>query len=201
MLNLNNPIVYTDSERAIIDSVLSDKSKGGERWNDHRTYDIKHKISESCLREQHCYCAFCECFLKKGDAPIEHISPKSVTPDFVFEPENLVVSCTSCNSPVIKGEKPTISGTVVSEYRNNSFAIVHPRLDNPDEHIVFIDSDRTVFDLNNCTTRGKFTIKFFDWDNLNAYRARVATAKIRPLPFDIEKMVNEISTYKPKQNV
>lgn len=197
MLDLNNnSITYTASEQSVIDAVLSSKITGSQRWNDSRMKSIKNSINRCCLKEQQCYCAFCEGLVNEGDAPIEHISPKGLTPDFVFEPQNLVVSCTRCNSPKIKGEKATIIGAVNPVYANNSFCIVHPRLDNPNQHILFQDTDRTVFDEPNCSQKGQDTISFFQWNNLNAYRARVAAAATKRLSFDQKKLLNEISTYK-----
>ncbi len=196
MLDLNNPIVYNAQEQSIIATVMASVPDGAKRWNDSRTKPIKHRISVSCLREQNCRCAYCECYLRKGSAPIEHISPKSSTPEFVYEPENLVISCTSCNSTAVKGEKPTIDGVVKPVYRNNSFMIVHPRLDNPNEHIVFIDSERIVFDWNNCTPKGQYTINFFHWNDENAIISRIASSKTRDLTPNIEQMIIEISTYK-----
>lgn len=197
MLDLNNPITYTAAEQTVIDMVLASKRTGKERWSDNRTKRIKNRISTHCLAEQQCYCAFCEGLVNEGDAPIEHISPKGRTPDFVYEPYNLVVSCTRCNSPKIKGEKPTIVGAVNPVYASNNFRLVHPRLDNPNQHIVFQDADRTVFDAPNCSQKGRDTIAFFHWNNLNAYRARVAAAAVKNQPFNQAQLINEISTYKP----
>ena len=196
MLNLNNPITYTTDEQTTINTVFATKTTGSERWKDNKTRKIKQRISEHCLKEQQCYCAFCEGLVSEGDAPIEHISPKGSTPDFVYEPMNLVVSCTRCNSPRIKGEKPTIVGRVDSVYTNNKFCIVHPRLDNPDQHIVFQDAERTVFDIPNCSQTGQNTIAFFKWNNINAYRVRVAAAATRKMSFNQVRLINEISTYK-----
>lgn len=198
MLNLDNPIVFTPDEQSVIASVMADKNKGGDRWSDGRTKAIKHKISETCLREQKCYCAYCEGLVSDGDAPIEHISPKGLTPEFVFEPLNLVVSCTRCNSTAIKGEKPTINGSVNPIYMNNTFLIVHPRLDNPDNEIVFQDPERTMFDKERCSPKGLYTIDFFQWDNETAWRNRVAAAETRKHPFDIERLIYESSTYKSR---
>lgn len=197
MLDLNNPIVYNAQEQSIIATVMASAPDGAKRWNDSRTKAIKHRISVSCLREQNCRCAYCECYLRKGSAPIEHISPKSSTPEFVYEPNNLVVSCTSCNSTAIKGEKPTIYGDVDSDYSHNTFIIVHPRLDNPDDHIVFLNSERIVFDFKKCNPKGLFTIDFFHWNDENAIASRILMSRGRNLDLNIEKMIIEISTYKP----
>lgn len=199
MLDLNSPIVYTPQEQSIIATVMASAPDGGKRWNDSRTRAIKNRISVSCLREQNCRCAYCECYLKRGYVQIEHVSPKSITPEFVFEPENLVVSCSSCNSTAIKGEKRTIDGVVNPVYCMNTFLIVHPRLDNPNEHIAFIDSERIVFDWNNCSRKGQFTINFFHWNEVNAVVSRVTLSRMRNYTpnIDIALMIEEISIYKP----
>lgn len=196
MLNLTCPVIFDDNQISTISQIMSDHVSGRERWSCGKSKSIKNHISVHCLSEQECYCAFCEGLVNEGDAPIEHISPKGLTPDFVFEPDNLVVSCTRCNSTTIKGERPTIIDPVVPVYHDNEFCIVHPRLDNPDEHIIFQDEQRTIFELPRCSEKGRATIEFFRWNNINAYRARVAAAATRGLVLDQLKLIYEISTYK-----
>ena len=52
-------------------------------------------------------------------------------------------------------------------YNQCTFLIVHPFFDNPNLEIVFSDPDRVYFDRTNCTQKGKDTIDFFGWDDLN----------------------------------
>lgn len=196
MLNLNTPIEFTQEEQNTIHTIMNAKQGGSARWNDNRARSIKHRISVHCLEEQRCRCAYCESLLTKGGVQIEHISSKSITPNFVFESDNLVVSCSCCNSPAIKGDKPTIEGNVDPLYSNNSFCIVHPRLDNPDEHIKYQDSDRTLLDISRCSDKGRNTIALFHWDELSAFYTRAANAIIRRnLSVDLTALIIEISTY------
>lgn len=196
MLKLTHPVIFDNNQLLTIRQIISEHNSGKKRWSSGKAKSIKNHISVHCLSEQRCYCAFCEGLVNEGDAPIEHISPKGLTPEFVFEPNNLVVSCTRCNSTTIKGERPTIIGDVVPIYQDNDFCIVHPRLDNSDEHIIFQDEQRTIFELPRCSEKGLATIKFFRWDNINAFRARVAAASTRGLDLDQLKLIYEISTYK-----
>jgi len=196
MLDLNNPIVYSVDETATINAVKSTGKSGPDMWADRSVYEIKHHISEHTLEEQGCQCAYCEVLLEKGTTSIEHFVPKSRHREFTFEPLNLISACGRCNATAIKGSKETIIGVANPIYASNTFKIVHPRLDNPNDHICFQDNQRTIFDKDHCTQLGLDTIEFFQWDNLDACLVRVQTAAVRNLPIEIKKLVAEISTYK-----
>lgn len=196
MLDLNNPIAYNADELTTINKLMATGQSGPDMWNDGRSYDIKHHISEHTLTEQGCLCAYCECLLEKGTTSIEHFVPKSRHREFTFEPLNLTSACGRCNATAIKGSKETILGMFSPNYTSNSFKIVHPRLDNPDTHICFQDDERTMFDKARCSQLGLATIAFFKWDNLDAALARIQTAAIRKLPINIRQLISEITTYK-----
>lgn len=196
MLDLNNPIVYSATELETITAVMATGHSGSDMWADDSVYDIKHHISVHTLEEQGCQCAYCEALLEKGTTSIEHFVPKSRHREFTFEPLNLASACGRCNSTAVKGSKETIVGVFNPDYASNTFKIVHPRLDNPNDHICFQDNQRTIFDKDHCTQLGLDTIEFFQWDNLDAYFVRVQTAAVRNLPIDIKKLIAEISTYK-----
>lgn len=196
MLNLNTPIEFTWDEQNTIRTIMNTKQGGNERWDDNRARSIKNRICVHGLQEQKCCCAYCESLLRKGGVQIEHISPKSSTPDFVFEPDNLVISCDCCNSPAIKGHKPIIEGGVEPVYRYNTFRIVHPRLDNPDDHIKYQDNERILLDIPHCTDKGRYTIVFFHWNGKSAFLDRVQNATMRKLlSIDFTELILEISTY------
>jgi uncharacterized protein (TIGR02646 family) len=196
MLKLSNPVQYTVGEENIISEIYKTKLSGKDRWNDSRAKSIKHKISTHCLREQNCRCAYCELLLDKGNNAIEHISPKSITENFTFEPLNLVVSCSRCNCGAVKGDKETIVGDVDSDYKNNQFKIVHPRLDDPSQHFVYMDDSRIVFDRTKCSKKALDTIDFFEWDAIDAVTNRQRAFLESSLTIDISQLINEISTYK-----
>lgn len=196
MLDLNNPIVYRVDETATINAVKSTGKSGPDMWADRSVYEIKHHISEHTLEEQGCQCAYCEALLEKGTTSIEHFVPKSRHREFTFEPLNLISACGRCNSTAVKGSKETIVGVFNPDYASNTFKIVHPRLDNPNDHICFQDNQRTIFDKDHCTQLGLDTIEFFQWDNLDACLVRVQTAAVRDFPNVIKKLIAEISTYK-----
>lgn len=196
MLDLNNPIVYSAAETATINNVMATGNSGPDMWADGRVHDVKHHISVHTLTEQGCLCAYCEALLEIGTTSIEHFVPKSRHREFTFEPLNLTSACGRCNATAIKGSKETIVGAINPNYSSNTFKIVHPRLDNPNAHIIFQDADRTIFDKVHCSQLGLDTIDFFEWDNLDAYLVRVQTTAVRNLPNNIRQLISEISTYK-----
>lgn len=197
MLHLTHPYNLTVEETTIVAAIKAEKSKGTERWEDCRANILKHHISVHTLNEQNGLCAYCESLLQKGGISIDHIAPKGKYPDFVFETMNLVTSCNVCNGSGRKGQTDTISNPINPIYVKNTFLYVHPRLDNPDDHIVFFDADRTIFDLARCSKKGLYTIEMMGWGTLNSYHIRIGNAGIRNLPRDIASLIREISVYQP----
>lgn len=148
------------------------------------------------LNEQTCRCAYCERILSKGDVYIDHVAPKAKHRRFTYEPLNLVVSCSSCNSSTLKGTKETIKGAENPIYSSNNFKIVHPFLDDPDNHIFYQDSQRTILDMSKCTKKGKETIKMFEWNNLTAQQDRVNIVNSVILPETVAQRIADIATYR-----
>lgn len=196
MLRLTRTITFTHEEQRIINSLMATKRSGNEMWNDSRVKPIKHRVNDFALREQKCLCAYCEDLLCEGNNFIEHFVPKGLHREFTFEPANLMASCGRCNSTTVKGKNDTIKLPLRKGYSANKFAIVHPRLNDPNQHIVFKDAARTIFDKGRCSKLGLDTIEFFHWDTQNAYCNRVGAAAKRNLPYDINKQIAEIVTYK-----
>lgn len=197
MLNLFDPIHYTAEEKTHLKGVLIPLKSNG--WGDQKglTIKLKSRISEHTIIAQGGRCAYCESPLTRGALAIEHIAPKGLYGEFCFEPFNLVTACTSCNSPSNKGEEDTIVRPANRlDYAANKFKIVHPYFDDPDKHFKYFDSEKTLFDTNNCSPQGQATIKMFNWNQTWAYYKRVAIAKTKDLPMDVLKLVSEIVTYK-----
>ncbi len=205
MLNLTKPVSYRQDEEDHIKNVLQEKDAKGNlltgrrMWdkNDAATKGIKRHINQHCLEQQRCKCSYCETLLQKGENFIEHFAPKGLYRDYTFEPWNLTVSCGRCNSTGIKGERDTIkSNPICEKYTANEFAIVHPYLDNADEHIVFDDETRTTFDKDKCTEKGLETIEFFQWDAIDARLKRLNESPYRLTDEEVIEMIRTISTYK-----
>lgn len=197
MLNLFDPVIYTNEEQGFINAVL--KPKLSEGWKDRKvkTKALKNRISTHTIIAQGGRCAYCESPLMKGANEIEHIAPKGLYGEFCYEPYNLVTACTSCNSTSNKGEKDTVKPTCDrTDYSNNKFTIVHPYFDNPDGHFKYMDAEKITFDKKNCSAEAIATINMMHWDDTWAIRQRVSNSKTRDLPIDVLQLVAEIVTYK-----
>lgn len=196
MLKLSNPIVFTPAEQTVVSEVMASGKSGPEMWKETILFPIKHRISEHTLVEQGCRCAFCETLLVQGTTAIEHIAPKGKHRMFTFEPLNLVSACGRCNAPGVKGQKETINLPATPIYYQNSFSIVHPRLDEKDVDIKFTDDTRVAFDKPNCTQKGLDTIAFFHWDDEDARLTRLMNSNRANIPLNIQQYAALVSTYK-----
>lgn len=83
-----------------------------------------------------------------------------------------------------------------TDYSQNSFLIVHPRLDGLDVDIKFTDDTRIAFDKQNSTQKGLDTIAFFHWDDEDARLTRLLNANRANIPIDIQQYAALVSTYK-----
>lgn len=93
---------------------------------------------------------------------IEHIAPKSLYPQFLFDLNNLAISCKECN--IAKGEKNTLSGNFRAKYPDNGggFSIIHPYFDTYSDHIEIVRcGDQQTYRVKNAN-KGKSTYMMCD---------------------------------------
>lgn len=96
----------------------------------------------------------------------EHILPKGKKkyPAFTFEPENLCLACHRCNVE-LKGEIDLGTGNK-SNYKKNSFKIVHPYFDNFNKHIELnFKGGKALIKRKPYSRKGKKTIELFELDS------------------------------------
>lgn len=90
--------------------------------------DIKDFIKEELETIQDNYCAFCGINLSKVyKVHREHIAPQYKHEHYIYEPENLVLSCCYCNDH--KGTRLTVIEDT-EDYQTTTFKIHHPHRDN-----------------------------------------------------------------------
>jgi 5-methylcytosine-specific restriction endonuclease McrA len=131
-------------------------------WGGDDLMHLRCKIREFYRSEQTGICAYCKkgiSLVSAANAQVEHIAPKSLHPQFIFEPKNLCVICADCNeikrSQETLNEVPDTVMRAIAQYPRSSsaFKIVHPFFDEYDEHILVFG--RYYLDL---TDKGHFTI-------------------------------------------
>ncbi len=143
---------------------------------------IRKKVRAHLFEKQKYKCAYCQMEKKETHGlvwDIDHILPKSVYPQFIFEPENLALSCKDCN--IAKGEQEVLF-TPKKKLKHlpdkkEHYKIIHPNLDNYSDHIeINIINGKKLYRVKN-ETKGKqtyimcnlfrFDCRYGEWDNFN----------------------------------
>ena len=150
-------------------------------WNDEGNKDVKKfrsLIRNHYLSEQKLTCFYCKQYIFSTNGlhwQVEHILPKSLFPQFLFEPKNLIVICPDCNRE--KGDQnPHVNGNTAcsqSTYPSTRgrFKIIHPFFDNYEEHIKRTRSNHCDYPdhyfFEACGPKAKATFRIFDLDRFN----------------------------------
>jgi uncharacterized protein (TIGR02646 family) len=174
--NLPRTISYSGTQRAFINSLTP--FQGGEwdkpltgtgrphgaqaRRNELRN-SIRNKLNN--IQYPHCiYCGFHEKIV--GYLQRDHIAPKELYQNFVFEEENLVLACANCNGFLRKSSYDTVSVANVV-YSRCKFKIIHPYRDRYQHHLNFRFSNNNLFIYSKKYSRkGKNTIRLFGLDDV-----------------------------------
>ncbi|MCG6400682.1 HNH endonuclease [Vibrio fluvialis] len=162
---INNVINYEPQDNALIREKFDSGTFSHSDWSADELMPLRSKIRAFYRSEQLGVCAYCKSdvsLTSAGNAHIEHIAPKSLHLDFIFEPKNLCVVCADCNTikrnqEVINEVPDTFSRSVTLYPRSSgAFKIVHPYFDDYDDHIlikgrIYIDkSDKGAFTISAC---------------------------------------------------
>ncbi|HIF9183718.1 TPA: HNH endonuclease [Photobacterium damselae] len=132
---------YTNAESTQIQKKMLCSDFTSESWSDKDLDNIKKRIKTHYLKEQKNICPYCKQKIKSNNGrywDIEHIIPRSMSLNFMFEPFNLCMSCVDCN--LAKSNKKVTNSKAKSKYptKSSSFFIVHPHFDNYYENIMVI---------------------------------------------------------------
>lgn len=132
------PYELSEEELLIIDSVKGNALSPQEKWDDCRVTIMKSKIKKHYIAEQNNTCAYCQVNLHTTHGMVwdtEHIVDKDSSPQWMFEPLNLCVSCKDCNGA--KGTRTSTKGNTYKSFprKSSNYRIIHPHFDDYDEHI------------------------------------------------------------------
>jgi hypothetical protein len=164
---------FTDAERVIIQQAIAD---GGDIWNNDKVADIKVKIKKH-YRDLYEIEACCYCRRDFRDEhniviDIEHVLPKSRYAEFIFEMDNLNISCKRCNMK-IKGEKHDFVEdvtTIRNDFKiSKQYKFIHPNFDiyheNLDHLNITINNSKLV-KFNKKSKKGDYTYNYFQLDKI-----------------------------------
>ncbi len=172
--NLRHVIQYSRSEKVFITSLIPfqsvdwDKSlkktgrpRGAQANRDRLKDSIKRKLSVI----QYPHCIYCGIHTELvGNLQRDHIAPKEIYLEFIFEAENLVLACAGCNGFIKKNNFDTISRYNKNDYTKCTFKIIHPYRDRFQDHL---DFDENLFvKPKKYSRKGKLNISLFELDGV-----------------------------------
>lgn len=128
-----SPIVFVGSEKTYVDTYNKKpkSEKNGAIWDgdDAGLVKVKKVIKDHYLKIQDYTCAYCRQRIEvehNGAWDTEHIIPKDSYPQFLFEPENLCVSCKDCNGAKTNKEVLRRKGRVRFPREAKDYLFCHP---------------------------------------------------------------------------
>lgn len=171
---------YTDSEQIIINYYnLVDHNF----WNEKSTElaPLRLNLRKHYLKQQRNRCCYCKMLKQEKHGStwdVEHIAPKAIHPQFLFEKYNLSLSCKECNDA--KSNKPVfIDGYNYKKYplEADNYTIIHPHFDIYSDHMgIRMSPDGKIMHFPR-TLKGKvvfnhcdlvrFTMNFYNADDLD----------------------------------
>lgn len=182
--------------------LVNKKPWRGDMWKGNDVKAIKDSIRLQ-LRAVQNRCAYCGLpFKGEKDIQIEHIAPKAESrhPQYTFTLHNLVLSCGYCNDLIVKGTKETIEGRAQRLYKKNSFLIVHPYFDYPEQHYEWIEEDcQVIIKAKDNNPKAIHSITMFELNSIMMSEMRAAfqlleSKKNRNIPQD-ENLIQSALTY------
>ena len=163
------------------------RQRGSQQKRDNLKASIGRKLRE--IQYPHCiYCGIHENLV--GNLQRDHIAPRNPWIEFVFEAQNLVLACASCNGFLKKNNFDTIS-SYSTEYKKCKFNIIHPYFDKYQDHIHFSpQKNKIIIYPKRNSRKGKKTIQVFELNNTHQVSLRCASSILNS--FKLTKSQNRI---------
>lgn len=135
---------YSPEHKAIIADFMAQDPSDYDWDKDSKIKPVKRFIKDSLIELQSGFCCYCQAFLDNDHRmviDIEHILPKKREDfhRFIFEDENLAISCKRCNLSTCKGQKiDFLTSLDFGDSWNEAslYKFIHPRLEKLEEHII-----------------------------------------------------------------
>lgn len=201
MINMTSSIIFNTTIQTYLNSLNNPSKIEHDSWSHYDNFNnmkaVKRTIKVQLLKLQNKRCAYCMQKIDTRsffDGEREHFADKVTYPLFTFEEKNLLLSCITCNKGLKKRYNTIIAPHNVN-YSLCNFNIVHPILDNVDDHICF--QKHSV--IKHKTPKGLATIRLFSLHDhfLTEEREKeiLLKEKQESLPFRIKKMIQKVKNY------
>lgn len=146
MADITHPVEYNEEQKSLVQRKLDDPNFHHTDWSADDLAELRSAIRHHYRSEQDGLCAYCKnpvSVTSVMNCHVEHIAPKSIHREFIFEEKNLCVICADCNE--IKRDQETsaevhetianASGRKFYPRSSAAFLIVHPHFDDWSDHI------------------------------------------------------------------
>lgn len=154
---IENAVIYEDIHKELVEAFNSTNCTSSD-WEKEEYKDLKTHIKNHYKDEQNFTCCYCHQKIKvdhNATWDIEHIIPRSLKPTFMFEPQNLCISCKDCN--VSKHATNVLKNQNLKKFptKADQYLIVHPHFHKYEEHIEIVVEGDLYRPLSD---EGQFTI-------------------------------------------
>ncbi|MBO9136200.1 HNH endonuclease (plasmid) [Rhizobium sp. B230/85] len=138
-----NPIGYSAGCKAIVDAfdALPDAQKNGDYWGEIPVNPVRSEIKAYYIKEQHFKCVYCDRQIVTANHSLwdaEHIISRKAAPRFMFNPENLAVSCRDCNNAKREHEVRRNKNRKSFPKKSEHYSIFHAHYGVYQEHIRWV---------------------------------------------------------------
>lgn len=196
---LSRHITYSQEYKDFLNSIRPwGKSHWSNSFGTPEQHNIRNEIKAFIKSEleiiQDNYCAFCGINLTKvHEVHREHIAPQYKHPHYIFEEENLVLSCCYCNKH--KGRYLTVVNDT-NDYSTTTFKILHPHKDNYSDYLdCDFDNRQIVFTIiGNQRVKTRKTISVFGLNepHLMTIRGGIIFQELYPVTANENDIINNI---------
>jgi hypothetical protein len=160
---------YNNEELIIIAQA---KNEGGNIWENSILGAIKRRIKQHYRNGNFEQCCYCKRDLQDEFnmvIDIEHILPKAniIFSEYMFDIENLNISCKRCNMNIKKNRIDFIVNlhTIKPNYKvSEKYHFIHPNFDNYFDHIDYestIRNNKKLIKYTSKSEKGKYTYLYF----------------------------------------
>ena len=169
---ITSPYAMTSADIKAVSKASKGKPQK-EDWENSSLKAYKNRVRQYYRQQQNRKCVYCRMDVSSatGYFHIEHIVPKSVHPEWMYEPFNLCLACPQCNSA--KNIQEVLDNTDITDLPTESsdYLIIHPHIDRYFDNIEIVDG----LLYKGLTKKGEYTIKLCNLTRpeLLSERARV----------------------------
>lgn len=169
---ITSPYAMTSADIKAVSKASKGKPQK-EDWENSSLKAYKDRVRQYYRQQQNRKCVYCRMDVSSatGYFHIEHIVPKSVHPEWMYEPFNLCLACPQCNSA--KNIQEVMDNTDITDLPTESsdYLIIHPHIDRYFDNIEIVDG----LLYKGLTKKGEYTIKLCNLTRpeLLSERARV----------------------------